>query len=109
MSNDVIRVGDRFELLIDVTGPVDPNGMVPVQATISNNGLPVWGKIAADVVYSGKRLPRPLKVGDRVRVHYGAPVTIKAIDGSDAWVMTEDGGRFTTELNFLTPAEESAS
>jgi len=107
MSNDVIRVGDRFLVEVEVT----KNGACDLYAvarpTAGNDGDKVV--IGRNILLAGKRLPRPLKVGDRVRVHYGAPVTIKAIDGSDAWVMTEDGGRFTTELNFLTPAEESAS
>ena len=109
MSNDVIRVGDRFLVEVEVDSLTQLN---PAHApcTLCMIGSADYLVTLPDrILLAGKRLPRPLKVGDLARVHYGAPVTIKAIDGSDAWVMTEDGGRFTTELNFLTPAEESAS
>jgi hypothetical protein len=110
MSNDVITVGDRFLVEVEVTrnGACDP--YVIARPTVGNDGDKFV--IGRNILLAAKRLPRPLKVGDRVRRHYGPCASafgvILALHANKAWI---DLGDQTTVwlLSDLTPAEESAS
>ena len=109
--SDAIKVGDRF--------------LVEVEVTPSNRAGAEWKLVVAEGrrepvpvprawLAASKRLPRALKVGDRVRVRRvvsatGTPGAILAADDDEAWVKWDTGGHSTWSLSDLTLAEESAS
>lgn len=90
--SDEIRVGDRFEITVEVTGPVDTSGRFPVHAFIHHNGLPIdAGRVMADIIHSGRRLPRQIKAGDRVTWGSlsGGRGTVVHVRGE--WAVVDDG------------------
>ena len=81
-----IKVGDRFEITVEVRTVVDNKFGAEVSGT---NGA-FGAFLTKDFLLSGRRLPRPLKVGDRVR--WGWPGDVKgwriaAIEGEHAAVV----------------------
>lgn len=103
---DDIKSGDRFLVEVEVTGePVYGPYPVKIAGSIVESPL-----VSRGVLLAAKRLPRALKVGDRVRRHYGPCASafgvILAIHANKAWI---DLGDQTTVwlLADLTPAEDA--
>jgi len=118
MSNDVIRVGDRFLVEVEVKStPVSKSWQHLRAVAIPYNDNGPWHvDLPEGCLLAGKRLPRPLKVGDRVRPFRSSDghmiFRIIGIDGDAAWLRLDDlssSHRREELLSDLTPAEESAS
>ena len=105
--NEEIGVGDKFlvEVVVDRIY-ADRAVCIPTGAIGDDTN-----DIALSTLRIAKRLPRLLRVGDRVRYCRGRDVdTILAIDGGVAWVKGKNTRcRYTAYLSELTLAEESAS
>lgn len=99
--SDEIRVGDRFEITVEVVeGPSKKD--VSIRIPISHSAS--WVVPApSGVLLSGRRLPGPIKVGDRVE-RMGTKASVVAIDGPVAWVKFDGNPANTTVfLSSLTP------
>jgi len=104
--SDEIRVGDRFEITVEVRSRADARPNQPYHCKIS--GRNIW--LPIDMILSGRRLPRALKVGDRVTIKnppFPPPPkgTVEWTDGIDALVRWFDGaaGLEVETLSDITP------
>lgn len=98
---DDIKAGDRFLVEVEVKGePV--YGPYPVKV----KGGVLGASITLDVLLAAKRLPRALKVGDRVRYETTGMIgNIVAIADGLAWVRWDRDGDLIYGVDDLTPAE----
>lgn len=100
--SDEIRVGDRFEITVEVVrfyGSGDDR-----RCLARPDGAPAdeINDIAESTLLSGRRLPRA-RVGDRVRTALNRCGVILAIYDDDSWVKWSDGSRDVILLGNLTP------
>lgn len=104
--SDEIRVGDEFEIRVKVTNVWDHHLVVaPVGDTTGECNI-----VSSAVLLAGRRIPRPIAVGDRVTVKK-PPFTpppkgkVEWADGIDALVRWFDGssGLQVETLSDLTP------
>jgi hypothetical protein len=94
MSGEIIRVGDRFEITVEVSRTGDH-----AFACKTTRGDVVH--FTRDELLSGKRLSRPLAVGDRVRISDSIGEVL-ALDGGFAWIKF-GAVRGTYAASALTP------
>lgn len=116
MSDD-IKVGDRFEITVEVAGtpgPYDDNRL-RVRPVGAGGGYQL-NLVPAHVLRAGRRLPRAIKVGDRVnaRKDLSTPLlkgTVEWTDGTDALVrwFPGPGGLVVETVSDLTliPGDET--
>ena len=103
--SDEIRVGDRFLVEVEVTkiyGSARDRRAIclPTGAHVHDTN-----DIATSTLLASKRLPRTIKVGDRVRTPNGFLSTVLAIDEDHAWMKYGDGWRGTWSIADLTLAD----
>lgn len=108
--SDEIRVGDRFLVEVEVTkiyGSARDRRAIclPTGAHVHDTN-----DIATSTLLASKRLPRTIKVGDRVRERFGdcevAGIgVVVAIDGTVAWTLYDSGVRRSPPLSDLTLAD----
>lgn len=105
MTTD-IRVGDRFLIEVEVTRETTGGGLFDVRFATGDLGC-----LGQKELLAGKRLPRAIRVGDRVQHRYPngskAVGPVLAINGEYAWVGTGGyGGLF--KLRELTLCDEAS-
>lgn len=85
MAIDVstLRPGDRVQIVVEVAeeGPSQNGEYV---ACLFGPGRVIW--INKDALVSGTLLPRPIKVGDRIRDDVGDVIEVRAVDDEAVWV-----------------------
>lgn len=112
MSDD-IRVGDRFLVEVEVR-TVAKNGDIHVIMPIDE--LASWAiPVPTDVLRAAKRLPRQIKVGDKVRTTndgWRGVAEVIALQGEFAWLRDSDlpaGEPWTRAIEDITLADEPSS
>jgi len=100
-------VGDEIELRVRVKSVAGDDAY---RAYVVRDGETVGGYIVLSegALSAGRLIPRPIKVGDRVRVKGTSrgPLTVIAIDGADAWLKFPDGSYWTVSFVHLEPAND---
>jgi hypothetical protein len=90
--SDKIEVGDRFLIEVEVVTIDVGVGLIYVMVP--------GGSLADDTSYftpkellSGKRIPRPIKVGDKVKRHTGIAIrgTVEWVDAPHVLIRRENG------------------
>lgn len=104
MTTD-IRVGDRFLIEVTVSRLIDDD-LAQIDHPGGEDGV-----MAVSILTAGKRLPRAIRVGDRVRVkdRPAAPGTCLAIDEGTAWLKCDGHGYATWPLTYLELCDEASS
>lgn len=78
-----IKVGDVFEIRVTVLNEVSETGSRWCEVL---HGYKYW--LSPEVIRSGRRVERPLAVGDRIRMKDRScnAGIVKAVDGDDLWI-----------------------
>jgi hypothetical protein len=105
-----LREGDEFECRIKgvVLRPADGDGEVCVRFSDGSEGC-LFSAVAARGLYLDFTVtpaPRPIKVGDRVRV-VSSVAEVRAIDEGWALLRFRDGSRGSRPLSALTLSDEA--
>lgn len=99
--SDEIRVGDRFLVEVNVVEDTGYRHFRAVVAGFEHNATQLY---TADELRASKRLPRTIKVGDRVKAGLSTAI-ILALDGNEAWLRFSTGSRSTWPTSDLTLAD----
>src|SRR5262245_32214086 len=102
---EIIRVGD----LVELVGEVIRFGDRGETALIRFDGSPGYERwLTSKFIRSGRRISRPLQVGDPVKTSVGFGL-IKCIEDDEAWVQLADTkrcGTFLLDTLELAPSQQ---
>lgn len=108
--SEEIRVGDKFKLTVEVVGIASLDDEL-FTCVLNGDHEDRVGYYTTRALRNAERLPRPLRVGDRVTSPEVAPVPgiIEWTDGARALVRWSSSALSIESVGDLTLAEESAS
>ena len=99
------KVGDEIELRVKVV-QIDYEEPCYWMMVLGTDEGQEYAWYSTNQLSAGRLIPRPIKVGDKVKLHGAVLAEVKAIDGGLAWVKLGNGNYFTRVLSNLEPVND---